>query len=142
MRWTSPIELTQTDDVFVHCRESIVAKKTANAGRAAPSGKLPKAPKTYRGFVKRYPALARAWDSINEAGADGPLDARTQRLVKLAAAMGAMREGAVRSGARKAAAEGIPLAEIEQVIALAAGTLGLPSSVACWSWVRGAIEAD
>lgn len=119
-----------------------MAKKTSAAGRKAAPGKLPKAPKRYRGFVKRYPGLARAWDSINEAGADGPLDGRAQRLVKMAAAMGAMREGAVRSGARKAAAEGIPLAEIEQLVPLVAGIVGMPSAVACWGWVRDALDLD
>ena len=46
--------------------------------------------------------------------------------------MGAMREGAVRSGVRKGVAEGVTVEEIEQVIALATGTIGLPSAVACW----------
>jgi alkylhydroperoxidase/carboxymuconolactone decarboxylase family protein YurZ len=119
-----------------------MAKKTAPATRKSVSTKLPKAPKRYRGFVKRYPGLAQAWESINEVGSDGPLDRRTQRLVKMAAAMGAMREGAVRSGARKAAAEGIPLAEIEQLIPLVAGTLGMPAVVACWSWIHDAIDTD
>jgi len=119
-----------------------VAKKSLSATRKPSATRLPKAPKRYRNFVKRYPGLARAWDSINEAGSDGPLDRRTQRLVKMAAAMGAMREGAVRSGARKAAAEGIPLAEIEQLIPLVAGIVGLPSSVACWGWVRDALDLD
>jgi alkylhydroperoxidase/carboxymuconolactone decarboxylase family protein YurZ len=119
-----------------------MAKKIDKASRPATAAKLPKAPKRYRDFIRRYPALARAWDSVNEAGADGPLDARSQRLIKIAAAMGAMREGAVRSGARKALAEGIPLAEMEQLIPLAAGTIGLPSAVACWSWVSDALESD
>jgi alkylhydroperoxidase/carboxymuconolactone decarboxylase family protein YurZ len=123
----------------IFSRVITMAKKPTTQPKSR-STKLPKAPKAYRGFVKRFPSLARAWDSINEAGADGPLDPRTRRLVKIAAAMGAMREGAVRSGARKAIAEGIPLAEIEQLVPLAAGTIGLPSAVACWSWVLDAVE--
>ena len=115
-----------------------MAKKTARTRQTAPSAKLPKAPKPYREFVGRYPGLARAWDSINAAGADGPLDASTQRLVKIAASMGAMREGAVRSGVRKAVAEGVPLEHLEQLVPLVAGTIGLPSAVACWSWLRDA----
>jgi alkylhydroperoxidase/carboxymuconolactone decarboxylase family protein YurZ len=106
------------------------------AGRSSRPGKLPAAPKAYREFVRRFPGLARAWDALNDAGADGPLDPRTRRLVKIAASMGAMREGAVRSGVRKALAEGISLEEIEQLVPLVAGTIGLPSAVACWSWVR------
>jgi len=115
--------------------------KTSKA-RRSPSGGLPKAPRAYREFVVRYPALARAWDSINEAGAEGALDPRTRRLVKIAASMGAMREGAVRSGVRKALSEGILLEDIEQLVPLVAGTIGLPSAVACWSWVRDVIKGD
>lgn len=47
-----------------------------------------------------------------------------------------MREGAVHAGVRKALAQGISRAEIEQIIALAAGTLGLPATVAIYSWVQ------
>jgi len=119
-----------------------MARKTAKARQQTPSARLPTAPRTYREFIERYPALARAWNSINEAGADGPLDPSTQRLVKIAASMGAMREGAVRSGVRKAVAEGVPLEQIEQLVPLVAGTIGLPSAVACWSWLRDAAGRD
>ena len=105
---------------------------------AVPAG--PRPPQRYREFIQRFPDLSRAWEAINEAGEKGPLDARSQRLVKLAVAMGAMREGAVRSGVRKALAMGIPLEEIEQLVPLAAGTLGMPSAVACWSWILEAAK--
>ena len=118
-----------------------MASKTSRA-KQTPSRGLPKTPKAYREFVVRYPALARAWDSINEAGAEGALDPRTQRLIKIAASMGAMREGAVRSGVRKARSEGIALEDIEQLVPLVAGTIGLPSAVACWSWVCDAVKRD
>lgn len=95
----------------------------------------PRPPQRYREFIDRFPDLSRAWEAINEAGGKGPLDERSQRLVKLAVAMGAMREGAVRSGVRKALAMGISLEEIEQLVPLAAGTIGMPSAVACWSWI-------
>lgn len=105
---------------------------------AVPAG--PRPPQRYRDFIQRFPDLSRAWEAINEAGEKGPLDARSQRLIKLAVAMGAMREGAVRSGVRKALAMGIPLEEIEQLVPLAAGTLGMPSAVACWSWILEAAK--
>ncbi len=73
---------------------------------------------------------------IAEAGKQGPLDERTIRLLKLALAIGALREGAVHANVRKALAAGISAEEIEQVIALAAGTLGLSATVAAYSWVR------
>jgi alkylhydroperoxidase/carboxymuconolactone decarboxylase family protein YurZ len=102
----------------------------------------PKPPKAYEDFVQKYPKLGQAWDLIGEAGKDGPLDDKTARLVKLGVAMGAMREGAVHSGVRKPLAAGIARREIEQVVALAAGTLGLPATVAIYSWIREQIEID
>lgn len=98
--------------------------------------RMPEPPGTFREFVARYPKLAEAWERISEAGEEGPLDAETARLVKLAVALGAMREGAVHASVRKARAMGIPREALEQVVALAAGTLGLPSTVAVWTWVR------
>ena len=103
---------------------------------------IPKPPKTYRKFVENYPKLGQAWDLIAEAGKEGPLDERTCRLIKLGIAIGAMREGAVHSGVRKAVGMGISSEELEQVVALAAGTLGLPSTVAAFSWVRDVTEQD
>ena len=70
---------------------------------------LPKPPKAYEDFEARYPGLTKAWGQMAEAGADGPLDASTQRLVKLAVAVGAVRQGAVRACARKALAMGIEI---------------------------------
>jgi alkylhydroperoxidase/carboxymuconolactone decarboxylase family protein YurZ len=89
-----------------------------------------------RGFVARYPRLGRAWDLVNEECGAGPLDLRTQRLVKLAVAIGALREGAVHSGVRKAHDLGVSLEEMEQVVALAATTIGFPAAVAVWSWLK------
>jgi alkylhydroperoxidase/carboxymuconolactone decarboxylase family protein YurZ len=102
--------------------------------------KSPKPPKTYEVFVRRYPKLAEAWETISDAGRDGPLDSKTTRLLKLAIAIGAMREGAVHSSVRKALAGGIPVEEIEQVVALAASTLGMPSTVAVFTWVHDEID--
>ena len=99
--------------------------------------KLPKPPKTYDDFCERYPDLEKAWECINDAGRRaGDLDEKTQRLVKLGVSIGAMREGAIRSGVRKALKMGISKRRIEQVVALAAGTLGMPATVAVFSWVR------
>ena len=98
--------------------------------------RLPKPPRTYDDFIERYPKLGQAWQQIAEAGQDGPLDQKTARLVKLAIAAGAMREGAVHASTRKALALGVSKEEIYQVVALAAGTLGLPSTVAVYTWIE------
>lgn len=101
---------------------------------------LPSPPSTYDRFTTRFPALGDAWETLGNAGADGPLDEQTQRLVKLAVAIGAMREGAVHASVRKAVAMGIEAEALEQVVALAASTTGLPSAVAAFSWVRDVLD--
>ena len=94
----------------------------------------------YMDFVQRFPALGEAWETIHREEAQGPLDARTQRLVKLAVAMGAFREGAVHSAVRKALRAGITREELEQVVALGASTMGLPASVAVYTWVQDVLD--
>lgn len=101
----------------------------------------PNPPATYTEFRQRYPKLGQAWELLAQAGREGPLDARTVRLLKLALALGAMREGAVHANVRKALAMGIAREEIEQVVALAAGTIGLPATVAVFSWVQDSLSA-
>jgi alkylhydroperoxidase/carboxymuconolactone decarboxylase family protein YurZ len=106
----------------------------------AKTARLPTPPKPFVAFAARYPALATAWERLHDAGEAGPLDARTRRLIKLAVAAGALREGAVRSSVRKAAAVGITRAEIDQVVALAASSLGMPATVAVSTWIEAAMS--
>ena len=105
-----------------------------------PKTRKPRPPKRYQAFVRRYPELGQAWELIGKAGRQGPLDERTARLIKLAVSLGALREGAVHASVRKALAMGIPVSEIEQVVALCAGTLGLPATVAGWTWVQDLLD--
>jgi len=102
--------------------------------------KLPKPPETYESFVQRFPKLKEAWEQIAEAGKDGPLDQKTVRLIKLGISIGAQKEGAIHSSVRKALSLNISREEIEQVITLAAGTIGLPSTVAVYSWIQDILE--
>ena len=97
---------------------------------------LPKPPKTHDQFVATYPELAEAWETIARAGKSGPLDEKTTRLIKLALAMAAGQEGAVHASVRKGLAMGITRAEFEQVVALAAGTLGFPQTIAAYTWIK------
>lgn len=96
---------------------------------------MPKPPDTYEEFSKAFPELRKAWDVLGDAAKEGPLDDRTARLVKLGVAIGAMREGAVHSSARKARALGVTSDELNQVVAIAASIIGMPSSVAVWTWL-------
>ncbi len=101
---------------------------------------LPKPPKKYRDFIARYPELGQAWERIHDAGRAGPLDERTIRLIKLGLAIGAQMEGPVHSSVRKGLALGLSREEMEQVVALSAGTVGLPSSVAAFTWIQDVLE--
>lgn len=114
---------------------------TDSSDSSHPKSQLAPPPGAYKDFVARFPALGNAWKSMRVAEADGPLDERQRRLLKLAVAMGAMRQGAVSSGVRKALAAGASLDEIEQLVALAASTVGLPSAVALHGWVRDAAQS-
>lgn len=98
--------------------------------------KLDKPPKAYAAFIKRFPRLGEAWQLVGAAGKEGPLDAKSARLVKLGISIGAMREGAVHAGVRKAVAAGASRAELDQVVALAAGSIGFPATVAVHQWVE------
>jgi len=99
------------------------------------------APQTYKDFIARFPALGEAWNSLRKGSREaGPLDARTLALVKIGIATGAQREGALHSAVRQALASGIPREEIEQVLATAASTIGLPATVAAWTWARDEFE--
>lgn len=95
-----------------------------------------KAPKSYRRFVARFPKLGEAWERVREAERQGPADEKTLRLLKLAIAVGAMRQGAITSSTRKALDAGATEEEILQVVALGASTLGFPSTVAISSWIE------
>jgi 4-carboxymuconolactone decarboxylase len=104
--------------------------------------KGPKPPKTYTEFIRRFPKLDVAWRAMADAETDGPLDERAQRLIKLGISIGAMREGAVHSNVRKALALGVSEEEIMQIVALAASNLGMPSTVAVYTWVRDVFDGS
>ena len=96
-------------------------------------------PAAFLQFINRFPKLGTAWDMMREAEAEaGPLDEKTRRLVKLAIAAANEAEGATHSAARKARRAGASLEEMEQVVALAASTMGLPKAVKIYRWIREA----
>jgi len=101
-----------------------------------------KIPKTYQKFVARFPNVGSAWESLREAETDGPLSERDRRLIKLGIAFGSLREGSVHSAVRKALAVGASRDEVEQVVALAASTIGLPAAVAVYSWTLDELDKD
>ena len=94
-------------------------------------------PDIYVRLREAYPEVADALDRLGEVTERaGPLDERTQRLVKLGIAIGAEGQGGVRSNARKALGAGVTPEEIRHVALLAITTAGWPTSVAASGWIE------
>jgi len=97
---------------------------------------MAKLPEPFRRFTTQNQAVAKAYEALGEACAKaGPLDATTRELVKLGMAIGGRLEGAVHSHARRAREAGATPEQIRHVVALAAPTLGFPTTVAVSTWV-------
>jgi alkylhydroperoxidase/carboxymuconolactone decarboxylase family protein YurZ len=92
-------------------------------------------PKTFKEFVRRFPELGEAHESVAKAvDGVGPLDAKTCHLIKIGISVGAGLESATRSHVRRAMQAGATRQEIEQAILLAMNTCGFPRTVAAWQW--------
>lgn len=98
---------------------------------------MPKLPEPFRRFERENAAVVKAYEALGEACAKaGPLDARTRELVKLGMAIGGRLEGAVHSHTRRALEAGATPEQIRHVVALAAPTVGFPTTVAAFTWVE------
>lgn len=101
---------------------------------------MPELPRAFQQFAADHPAVHQAYEVLAAAAHEaGPLDERSRRLVKLAIAIGARLEGAVRSHAWQAREAGISAAEIDHAVLLSLTTIGLPSMVAARTWVASAL---
>ncbi|HWC03887.1 MAG TPA: carboxymuconolactone decarboxylase family protein [Methylomirabilota bacterium] len=104
---------------------------------------MPRPPKPFLEFTRQNPGVGRAYEALGAAcGEAGPLDAKTRELVKLGLAIGGRLEGAVHSHVRRAREAGATAAEIGHVVALATPTLGLPTTVAAYTWVRETLAPE
>ncbi len=94
-------------------------------------------PPLVQSVAARYPQV---WDAFNRLGDSvanaGPLDEKTQRLVKLAISVGGGLQGAVHSHVRRGLSEGIAAEEMRHVALLAITTVGWPSAMARLSWIE------
>jgi AhpD family alkylhydroperoxidase len=92
-------------------------------------------------LAERHPKVWAAYEQLGAAVAnEGPLDAKTRRLVKLALSIGKESEGAVHSHARRALTEGITAQELRHVMLLSIPTLGLPAAVKALTWIDDIVE--
>jgi 4-carboxymuconolactone decarboxylase len=93
-------------------------------------------PEVYLEFTRRFPEVADAQGELARTVDDAtPFDERTTRLLKLALAVGAEADGAVRSNVRKSLTQGVTEAELRAVALLAITTCGFPTAVAGLRWI-------
>lgn len=97
----------------------------------------PELPPIVQRIVQDYPQVWAAYNEMGKAAAAvDRLDGHQERLLKLALAVGARLEGAVRAHTRRALAAGIETRALKQVALLAITTIGWPSAVAALSWIE------
>lgn len=100
-----------------------------------------KLPDRFTKFIREYPEVGDAYQALGKAvTASGPLDKKTQLLVKLGIAIGAGLEGGSHSAARKALDAGCTPEELRHAAILATTTLGFPAMMKGLSWVDEIIE--
>jgi len=102
---------------------------------------MAKLPRRFERFLKEYPEIAVAYESLGDAvHKQGPLDEKTRALVKIALAAGSKMEGAVHAQVRKALKLKITKAEIRQIALLAIPTIGFPAAMAVMSWIDDILD--
>lgn len=93
-------------------------------------------PSIYQKFCSQYPDVLKVYEELGvKCRESGPLDRKTQDLIKLGIAVGNSSRGAVMSHTRKALENGTSKEEIMHVILLTLTTTGFPNMVAAFGWV-------
>ena len=98
-------------------------------------------PDVYKKFQQSYPTLFKEFKQLGISTRNaGPLDGKTQNLVKLGISVGVNSRGGVMSSTRKALSAGASNKEIEHAVLLAMTTTGFPNMIAALSWVHEVFE--
>jgi len=92
-------------------------------------------PKRYTKFLEDYPHVGEAYRALGDTvHSAGPLDRRSQALVKLGIAIGSRSEGGVHSHVRKSLEAGLTPDEIRHAVLQATTTVGFANMMAALSW--------
>lgn len=98
-------------------------------------------PSIYKRFAREHPDIGRAWEQLTSACYHaGPLDEKTQQLIKLGIAIGLSSEGGVRSHTRQALLSGASREEIEHTLLLGLSTAGFPGMIASYQWAKEVLD--
>src|SRR5574337_886273 len=89
-------------------------------------------PEFPQNVIKKYPKIWESFDALGNAvsGLPNGIDKKSQHLIKLGIAIGAGREGAVHSHARRAKKAGFTNEQIYHTALLSITTLGWPGAIA------------
>lgn len=91
--------------------------------------------------MQTYPNVGKAYKAIGDGvAASGPLDAKTQALIKIGIAISAKMEGATHSHVRKALDAGCTPDEVRHAVLQCLTTVGFPLMMAGMSWVEDVLE--
>ena len=94
-------------------------------------------PEKYKNFASDYPEIFKAYKEMGTLVREsGPLDEKSQNMVKLGIAVGANSRGGVMSHTRKALESGATKEEIKHAVLLALSTTGFPNMIAAMFWVE------
>ena len=98
-------------------------------------------PKVYERFSGKFPEVFKDFKQLGQTCREaGPLDQKSQNLIKLGIAIGANSRGGVMSNTRKALEAGASAEEIAHAVLLALTTTGFPNMIAAWQWVDEVLQ--
>lgn len=99
-------------------------------------------PDIFKQFKDNYPEILDAYQKVGElcAGA-GPLDLKTQHLIRLGTAIGIASKGGVRSHVRRALEEGATKDEVRQAVLISTTIVGFPAMIASYQWIEEVLSS-
>lgn len=98
-------------------------------------------PRYYEEFKQRFPRSAASFDQMaRDCSEEGPLDKKTQLLVKLGIAIGIGSEGDVQNLTGQALEAGISPVDLRHAALLSMTTAGFPMMIAATQWVEEIIR--
>jgi alkylhydroperoxidase/carboxymuconolactone decarboxylase family protein YurZ len=98
-------------------------------------------PKPFKNFKDHFADVHRQYEELAKTCREnGPLDQKTQDLVKLGISIGQHSKGGVMSQTRKALASGATEDEIHHAILLSLTTVGFPAMIAAMGWADAVLE--
>ena len=101
---------------------------------------MSKLPKHFTDFVETYPAVGKAYSDLGKAvSGAGPLDKKTQLLIKVGMSIASGLEGGTHSNARKALEAGASADELRHTAILGLTTLGFPGMMKGLAWIEDVV---